>query len=62
MNICQRKIKKEKFVDLKQILLRSFKNYSVDEYEKALGIVTFPNYERHHNTNKAYNDLFSKIY
>ena len=53
MNICHRKIKKEKFVDLKQILLRSFKNYSVDEYEKALGIVTFPNYERHHTTNKA---------
>ena len=44
-----RKIEKEKVGGHKQILFRSFKNYSVDEHEKALDKVTFPNYERYHN-------------
>ena len=55
------KIKKEKVGGHKQISFRSFKNYSVDEYEKALGKVTFPNYEKYHNINKAYNDFFQKM-
>ena len=45
----------------KQIWFRSFKNYSVDEYAKVLGKVTFPNYEKDDNTNKAYNDFFQKL-
>ena len=45
----------------KQISFRSFKIYSVDEYEKALGKVTSPNYEKYHNINKAYNDFFQKL-
>ena len=56
-----RKIKKEKVGNDKQISFRSFKTYSVDEYEKALGKVTFPNYEKYHNINKAYNDFFQKM-
>ena len=44
---CSRKIKKLK--------------YSVDEHEKALDKVTFPNYERYHNINKAYNDFFQNL-
>ena len=56
-----RKIKKEKVGGHKQISFRSFKTYSVDEYEKALGKVTFPNYEKYHNINKAYNDFFQKM-
>ena len=55
------KIKKEKVGGHKQISFRSFKNYSVDKYEKALGKVTFPNYEKLHNINKAYNDFFRKM-
>ena len=35
------KLKKEKVGGHKQISIRSFKNYLVDEYEKALGKVTF---------------------
>ena len=55
------KIEKEKVGGHKQISFRSFKNYSVDEYEKALDKVTFPNYEKYHNINKAYNDFFKKL-
>ena len=51
MTFCTRKIKK--VGGHKRISFGSFKNYSVDEYEKALSKVTFPNYERYHNINKA---------
>ena len=37
MIFCMRKIIREKVGCHKQISFRSFKNYSVDEYEKALG-------------------------
>ena len=60
MIFCSRKIKKEKVDGHKEIQFRSFKNYSVDEYEKALGKVTFPNYEKY-NINKAYNNFFQKL-
>ena len=59
MIFCTRKIKNDKLGGHKQISFRSFKNYSVDEYEKALGKVTFPNYAKY-NINKAYNDFFSE--
>ena len=49
-----RKTKKEKVGVHKQISFRSFKKYSVDEYEKALDQVIFPNYEKYSNVNKAY--------
>ena len=58
---CTRKIKKEKVGAHKQISFRSFKTYLVDEYEKDLGKVKFPNYEKYHNINKAYNDFFQKL-
>ena len=45
----------------KQTSFRSFKSYSVDECEKALGKVTFPNYEKFHNITKAYNNFFQKL-
>ena len=56
-----RKIKKEKVGGHKQISFRSFKNYSIDEYKKALGKVTFSNEEKYHNINKAYNSFFQKL-
>ena len=55
---CSRKRKKEKVGNHKQIPFRSFKSYSVDKYEKALGKVTFSNCDRCHNVNKAYNSFF----
>ena len=58
MIFCTRKIKKDKVSRHKQISFRSFKDNSVDKYEKALGKVTFPDYEKFHNINKAYNDFF----
>ena len=55
------KIKKEKVGGHKQISFRSFKNYSVDGYEKTLGKVTFLNYEKYHDINKTYNNFFQKL-
>ena len=57
----KRKIKKENVGDHRQISFGSFKNYSVDEYEKALDKVTFTNYEKYHHINEAYHDFFSEI-
>ena len=59
MIFCMTKIKKEEAGGHKQI--SSFKIYSVDGYEKTLGKVTFPNYEKYHNIYKAYNNFFSEI-
>ena len=53
-----RKIKKYEIGGHKHISFRSFKNYSVDEYENALGKVTFRNYEKYNNISKACNDIF----
>ena len=61
MIFCTSKIKKDKVGGNKQISFRSFKDYSVDKYEKALGKVTFPNFEKYHNINKAYNNFFQKM-
>ena len=59
MNFYTRKRKKEKEGGQKQISFISFKNYSVDEYEKALGKVIFQNYESR-DINKARNNFFRK--
>ena len=61
MIFCGRKTKKEKLGIHKQISFRSFKKYSIEEYEKALGQVIFPSYEKYSNINKAYNDVFHKL-
>ena len=61
MIFCTRKNKNDKLGGHKQISFRSFKNYSGDKYEKTLGKVTFPNYEKLHNINKACNDFFQKM-
>ena len=39
----------------------NLKNYSVDEYEKALDKVAFSNYEKYHDINKVYNNFFQKL-
>ena len=61
MICCTRKTKKEKVGIHKQISFRSFKKYSVNEYEKAQGQVIFPNYEKNSNVNKIYDDFFHKL-
>ena len=61
MIFCMRKIKKGKVGGQKQISFRSFKNYSVEKYEKAQGKATFPNYEKFHHINRAYKDFFQKM-
>ena len=61
MIFCTRKINKEKVGGHKQTSFSSFKTYSVDKYERVLGKVTFPNYEKYHNINKANNDSFQKL-
>ena len=57
----KKKTKKEKVGIYKQISFRSFKKYSVDEYEKALGQVIFPNDEKCSSINKAYDGFFHKL-
>ena len=61
MIFCTRNIKKQKVSGQKQISFRSFKYYLVDEYEKALGKVTFSNYEKYHSINKRCNDFFQSL-
>ena len=58
---CTTKIKRQKVGGHKQISFRSFKNYSVYEYEKALDKATLPNYEKYQNINKAYDNFFQKL-
>ena len=58
---CTTKIKRQKVGGHKQISFRSFKSYSVYEYEKALDKATLPNYEKYQNINKAYDNFFQKL-
>ena len=39
----------------------SFKKYSADVYEKVLGQVIFPTYEKHSNVNRVYNNFFKSL-
>ena len=61
MTFCTGKTKKEKVGVHKHISFRSFKKYLVDEYEKALGQLIFPKYEKYSNVDKAFDDFFHKL-
>ena len=50
---CTRKITRIKRVGHKQITFRSFKNYTIGCYEKALVDINFPEYETFDNVNDA---------
>ena len=56
-----KKTKKQKVGVHNQISFRSFKKYSVGEYEKALGQVMFTNYEKYSNVNKAHSIFFQRL-
>ena len=45
----------------KQIKLSSFKNYTVDGYEKALTEINFPEYKNFDNVNDAYSNFIQKL-
>ena len=45
----------------KQIKFRSFKNYSIDGYEKALVESNFPGYKNLDNVNYAYSNVIQKL-
>ena len=56
-----RKISRIKRGKHKEIRYRSFKNYSADIYEEALGRVDFPNYLHFENINDAYSNFIQKV-
>ena len=58
---CTRKIKRVKTNNHKQISFRSLKNYSIENFERELKNIAFPNYENFSDVNSAYNDIVNKI-
>ena len=40
---------------------RSFKNYTIDGYEKALVEINFPEYKKFDNVNDAYSNFIQKL-
>ena len=54
---CTRKIKRVKTNNHKQISFRSLKNYSMENFERELKNIAFPNYEKFSDVNPAYNDM-----
>ena len=58
---CKRKIPKAKYNKHKEIIVRSFKNYSPDVYKGTLVRVSFPNYENFDNLDIAYSDFVTRL-
>ena len=42
-------------------MFRSFKNYSVEGYKKALEEITFPHYESYSDINEAYLNFINSL-
>ena len=58
---CKRKITRIKRGGHKQIKFHSFKNYSIDGYEKALVEIDFPEYRKFDNVNDAYSNFIQEL-
>ena len=58
---CTRKITRIKRGGHKQITFRSFKNYTIDGYEKALVEINFLDYKNFDNVNDAYSNFILKL-
>ena len=58
---CTRKITRIKRGGHKQIKFCSFKNYTIDGYEKALVEINFPEYKNFENVNNAYSSFIQKL-
>ena len=58
---CTRKITRIKTGGHKQIKFCSFKNYTIDGYEKALVEINFPEYNNFDNVNDSYSNFIQKL-
>ena len=58
---CTRKITRIKRGGHKQIKFHSFKNYTIDGYEKVLVEINFPEYKSLDNANDAYSNFIQKL-
>ena len=58
---CTREIKRVNTNNHKQISFHSLKNYSMENFERELKNIAFPNYEKFSDVNSAYSDLVNKI-
>ena len=58
---CARKITRIKTGVYKKIKFRSFKNYTIDGYEKSLVKINFPEYKSFDNVNDAYSNFIQKL-
>ena len=58
---CTRKIARIKRGGHKEIKFRSFKNYIIDGYEKALVEINFPEYKNFDNVNDPYSNFIQKL-
>ena len=58
---CKRKIITKKRDDQKQIKFCSFKNYTIDGYEKALVEINFPENKHFDNVNDVYSKFIRKL-
>ena len=58
---CTRKITKIKGGGHKQIKFCSFKNYTIDGYDKALVEINFSEYKNFDNVNNAYSNFIQKL-
>ena len=58
---CTRKISRIKGGGHTQIKFRSFKNYAIDGYEKALVEINFPEYKNFDNVKDAYSNFIQKL-
>ena len=58
---CTRKITRIKSGSHKQIIFRSFKNYTIDGYEKTLVAINFPEYKKLDNVSDAYSNFIQQL-
>ena len=58
---CKRKVKRVKFHEHNNVVLKSLKHYTVNLFVKGLQKVNFLNYERFSNIDAAYNDFLNKL-
>ena len=61
LTYCTRKITRIRRRGHKPIKFRSFKNYTIDGYEKALVEINFPEYKSFDNVNDAYSNFIQKL-
>ena len=58
---CTRKITRIKSGSHKQIIFRSFKNYTIDGSEKTLVEINFPEYKKLDNVSDAYSNFIQQL-